>query len=623
MKYLLVTPPFVQLNTPYPATSVLKAWLKEKGHDVMQCDLGIEVADRIFCRSFLEELFERAFQKERLSTKAKAVALLKKEYLSTIDSVWRFLKGKDDTLANRIAVRGFLPEATQFKKLKDEDLEWAYGTTSTRDKALHFATIYIEDLADFIAGVLGCDFSVIRYEEQISISAPKYDYIYARLKNNPVKELEAIAIELFDKRLREFSPDIIAFTIPFPGTLMMAMRLAEYTKSVSPDIVVAMGGGYVNTELRDITDVKFFEDVDFLLYDDGELPLETLAGYVAGSVGRDSIVRAKYVVDGVVEQSSDWSSNVAFDELPSPDFSDLDLDSYISLVEFTNPMHKLWSEGRWNKLTVAHGCYWAKCAFCDTHLDYIGRYDAPKAVTVVKRMKDIIAQTGNTGFHFTDEALPPKLLREMCEIIISEGLVVTFWGNIRFEKSYNAEFAELLARAGCIAVSGGLEVASPRILKLINKGVTIEQAVKCCTALNEAGIMVHAYLMYGFPSQTAQEAVESLEIVRQMFEEGIVQSAFWHRYAMTIHSPSGRNPELYGAEKVCSELNPFSNNAVEFIDNADDGIDWKLIGKGMASATQNYMLGKGYDHQMRNWFNGSYDNPPIKKNYIARIIDSM
>ena len=621
MKYLLVTPPFVQLNTPYPATGVLKAWLKERGHEVLQCDLGIELADKIFCRSFMEDLFERAFQKDRLSAKAKSVAMLKKEYLSTIDSVWNFLKGKDNTLANRIAVRGFLPEATQFKKIKDEDVDWAYGTTTTMDKALHFATIYIEDLADFVAGVLDCNFSLIRYEEQISVAAPTFDYIYAKLQNSPANELEILAIELFDTKFKHINPDVVGFSIPFPGTVMMAMRLAQYVKQQHQDCCVVMGGGYVNTELRSISDVKFFEDIDFLLFDDGELPLESVGEYAAGKIEKNAIIRAKYIDNKKVVDSNNWSANIPFNELPSPDYSDLKMDEYISLVEFTNPMHKLWSDGRWNKLTMAHGCYWAKCAFCDTQLDYIGRYDAPKAEVVVERMKDIIKQTGVTGFHFTDEALPPKLLREVCKLIIEQDLVVSFWGNIRFEKTFDSEFATLLAQAGCIAASGGLEVASPRILQLINKGVTIEQAVKCCRDLNDAGIMVHAYLMYAFPSQTAREAVESLEIVRQMFEEGIVQSAFWHRYAMTIHSPSGCNPEQYGAKRADSEPNPFANNAVPFTTD-DDNIEWNIIGRAMASATQNYMLGKGYEIPMKNWFNGIYPNPNIPKNYIARIIEA-
>lgn len=619
MKYLLVTPPFVQLNTPYPATTLLKAWLCANGDEVLQCDLGVEVAEKIFCREFLEDIFERAFQKDRLSQKAKTVALEREKYLSTINTVWNFLQGDDTTLANRISMRGFLPEGNQFRRVKDEDLEWAYGTTGHNDRAKYLATLYIEDLAEFVAEIIGCDFSLIRYEQRIALSSPVFDHIYNKITNSELNDIERITLDIFDSKVSGFTPDVVGFTVPFPGTLLLALRCAQHIKKSYKNMCVVMGGGFVNTELRSVSDVRFFENIDFLLFDDGELPLQSVGEFLKGKIKKNEIIRAKYVEGGEVLDSTKQLDVVAFDKLPVQDFSDLPFKKYLSLVEFSNPMHKLWSDGRWNKMTMAHGCYWAKCAFCDTSLDYIARYDAPKALTVVERMKLIAAQTGVSGFHFTDEALPPKLLKEVCEIIIEQKLIFSFWGNVRFEKSFDYELCKLLHDAGCIAVSGGLEVASERILKLINKGVTIEQAVKCCAAFNDAGIMVHAYLMYGFPTQTSQEAVESLEIVRQMFEEGIVQSAFWHRYAMTVHSPSGCAPTKYGATVSKTSKNAFANNSIEF-EVGGDSADWVGIGRSMTAATQNYMQGKGYELPMRNWFGKDYQNPNISKSFVSELI---
>ncbi|MFR9565717.1 MAG: radical SAM protein [Rikenellaceae bacterium] len=620
MKFCLITPPFVQLNTPYPATTQLKAYLKMSGHEVLQCDIGIELAERIFTRQFLEGVFVSAFENERLTTKSKEVAMKRAEYLATIDAVWRFLRGDDNTLATRIASRDFLPEATMFKRVKDDDLEWAYGTTGTVERAKYIATLYIEDLAAFIAEVVGCDFSIVRYAERIASSAPTFDYIYKELSSE-CNIIEEMALDIFESKIERSGADVVGFTIPFPGTLLMALRMAQRLKSSGRKVTVAMGGGYVNTELRQLRDARLFEFVDFLLFDDGELPITSLADYLGGKMERESIVSAKYLEQGEVIDSKNWDNALKFEDLPAPDFSDLDLSRYISMVEFSNPMHHLWSDGAWNKMTLAHGCYWAKCTFCDTKLDYIARYSAARAATVVDRMEAIMAQTKITGFHFTDEALPPKLLREVAEIIIERGLVVSFWGNIRFEKSFDFELCELLARAGCIAVSGGLEVASPRVLKLIDKGVTIDQAVESCTSFNSAGIMVHAYLMYGFPTQSAQEAVESLEIVRQMFEQGIIQSAFWHCYAMTVHSVTGCNPERYGARITSGGDAPFANNAVEFECDAD--VDWKGIGKALKSATHNYMQGRGYELPMKNWFGGGYENPKTSKRYVEQIIDKL
>lgn len=265
-------------------------------------------------------------------------------------------------------------------------------------------------------------------------------------------------------------------------------------------------------------------------------------------------------------------------------------------------------------MMMAHGCYWHRCAFCDTRLDYIGRYDVPKAATVVDRMESIMRQTGISGFHFVDEAVPPKLLREVCEEILRRHLVVSFWGNIRFEKAYTAELCDLMADAGCVAVSGGLEVASDRLLKLIDKGVTIDQTIQACRHFRDAGIMVHTYLMYGFPTETLDETLGALETVRRMFDEGIVQSAFWHRYAMTCHSPSGQEPQNYGARRVTKQPHPFCNNEVDWLPSDTDiqfDYDIEEVGRGLRMATFNYMNDLGLDQPVRSWFPGL--RPPKKK----------
>ncbi|MFT3753713.1 MAG: radical SAM protein [Paludibacter sp.] len=177
---------------------------------------------------------------------------------------------------------------------------------------------------------------------------------------------------------------------------------------------------------------------------------------------------------------------------------------------------------------------------------------------------------------------------------------MSYWTNVRFEKSFTPELCYLMAQSGCIAISGGLEVASPRILKLINKGITIETARESMKNFTEAGIMTHAYLMYGFPTQTARETIDSLEVVRGLFEEGYIQSAFWHRYAMTAHSPSGQQPESVGAKSLQTASNPFANNEIPFSTSPE--IDLDYYGKGLNLATYNYMQGAGYDVEVKKWF---------------------
>lgn len=621
MKIVLITPPLVQLNCPYPATTQLKAYLESQTSDVVaQKDMSIEFTERIFTRSFLEPLFEEAFQRDKLTTKAKAVAMNKEQYLLTVDAVMRFLRGGDPTLAARIATGDFLPKGERFRKVDDEEMEWAFGTTGVGDKAKHYASLYLTDLADFVSDMVSNTFSLIRYGEQLALSAPTFEYINRAVMKEEMNRIDAITLELLENYIKECQPDVIGFTVPFPGTLYSTLKCGQYLKKNYPHIRIVVGGGYINTELRVMRDSRIFDFIDYMLFDDGELPLLTLLSHLKGERPLEQVVRCKYREDSEVKDSSVWEENVSFSSLPAPSYAGLPLEKYISMIELTNPMHKLWSDGRWNKLTVAHGCYWAKCTFCDTKLDYIKRYEAPEAATVVDRMEAILKETGVSGFHFTDEALPPKLLKEVAEEIIRRELVVSYWGNIRFEKSFTYEMCQLLAQSGCIAVSGGLEVASNRILKLINKGVTVEGAATVASNMTASGIMVHAYLMYGFPTQTLQETVDALDIVRQMFEEGLIQSAFWHRYTMTVHSETGCSPQNFGAVRKNCENAPFANNGVEHTAETDI-TDYRKIGDILYRATYNYMHGNGYDIPLKNWFESKSIHPTVAPDYIYKIIE--
>jgi radical SAM superfamily enzyme YgiQ (UPF0313 family) len=344
-----------------------------------------------------------------------------------------------------------------------------------------------------------------------------------------------------------------------------------------------------------MSDIGIFQYVDFLTFDDGELPLLRLL------TGGELIRTLQLNDNNQIERINfDKVENIKFSEIGTSNYDGLLTNNYINIIELTNPMHALWSNGRWNKMTLAHGCYWAKCAFCDGTLDYIKRFEKAPVELLVDRMEAIILQTGISGFHFTDEAAPPVTLRKLAEEILRRGLIVSYWTNIRFEKSFTPELCYLLAKSGCIAVSGGLEVASPRVLELINKGITIEIARETMKNLSEVGIMTHAYLMYGFPTQTARETIESLEVVRSLFADNYLHSAFWHRYAMTIHSPSGQYPESVGAKKTQDQLNAFANNEVPF--STSNEIDLEFYGNALRIATYNYMQGAGFDRDVRSWF---------------------
>ena len=613
-KLFLCTPPFTQLNTPYPATAYIKGFLNTKQIQSVQADLGIEVILKMFSKQGLIDLFIEAEKYPNLGENSRRIIALKDFYISTIDAVILFLQGKNPTLALSICQEDFLPEASRFAQL--EDLEWAFGSMGTQDKAKHLATLYLEDLSDLISECVDPNFGFSRYAERLGRSASTFDNLYASLQGE-LTYIDKILFEILENRLTEVQPSLVLISVPFPGNLYAAFRAAQFIKKNFPQIKISMGGGFPNTELRSLSDKRVFEFFDYIMLDDGETPVEELIKNIENPT-YNSFKRTFLLENGVVVyKDNSTQSDYKQSEVGTPDYSDLQLDKYISVIEIVNPMHRMWSDGRWNKLTMAHGCYWGKCTFCDISLDYIKIYEPIAANILCDRIEELITATGQNGFHFVDEAAPPALMRALALEILRRKLAVTWWTNIRFEKSFTRDLCMLLKASGCIAVSGGLEVASDRLLQLIDKGVTVEQVAKVTRNFTEAGIMVHAYLMYGYPTQTEQETIDSLEMVRQLFETGVLQSGFWHQFALTAHSPVGMFPEKFGVIRDM-EVGSFANNDVNFKD--ETGINHEKFSFGLSKSLYNFMHGICFDYPLQDWFEFKIPKTTIPYNFIENAI---
>ena len=614
---LFITAPFTQMNTPYPATTCLKGFMNTRHIQSHQCDLGIEVILSIFSEKGLAAIFREV--NERTGERAdnvRRMVQMRDEYIRTIGPVIAFLQGKNPELAHLICGGEWLPEASRFKQTTDLDHD--FGHLGIHDRAKHLATLYLEDIADLIAGTIDPHFGFSRYAERLGRSASSFDELHAALCL-PGSFIDALTTTLLDEKIRINQPTLVALSIPFPGNLYSALKCGQWLRQNHPEMKIVMGGGFVNTELRSLSDPRVFNYTDFITLDDGEAPLLHLVQHLDGQRTLEKLKRTFACVDGAVA----FFNGSEEPDIPqivtgTPDYSDLPLDKYLSVIELANPMHRLWSDGRWNKLMLAHGCYWAKCSFCDTSLDYIKRYESNQARLICDRMEAIMAQTGQNGFHFTDEAAPPALLRDLALEILRRKLTVAWWTNIRFEKNFTGDLCILLKKSGCIAVSGGLEVASDRILKLINKGVTVSQVAKVTGHFTRAGVMVHAYLMYGFPTQTAQETIDSLEVVRQLFLHGIIRSGFWHQFAMTAHSPVGLDPQLFGVEKADTPPGTFANNDLVPIDRK--GCDHELFSDGLKKSLYNFMHGICLDFPLQEWFEFRVPRTTVAPDFIRNII---
>ena len=611
-RILSLIPPMTQLNTPYPSTAYLTGFLRSQELAAVQDDLALKLVLALLSQEGLADIRVQALKQPEAARSASVNFYLDhyQRYQITIDRVIAFLQGADPTLAHRIAARGYLPEGPRFATLDayDDDsgdpLGWAFGALGTHDRARHYATLYLNDLADVIRNCVDERFEFVRYAESLATSQPSFNPLADALAAEPTlvdRLLDRLTVEAVERE----QPDLVLLSVPFPGTVYAAFRMAQTIRRVAPEVRIALGGGFANTELRQLAEPAVFDWVDFVTLDAGERPTLAIVDHLQGRRGIDRLVRTFVRNDSGQVKFMNWPEpDIPFADLGTPTWDGLPLNRYLSLLDMLNPMHRLWSDGRWNKLTIAQGCYWKKCSFCDISLDYIAHYETVSAEILVDRIEQIVAETGQTGFHFVDEAAPPKMLKALAEALIRRQVQISWWGNIRFEKSFTPEVVDLLAESGCIAVSGGLEVASDRLLALMQKGVTVDQVARVTHAFTQAGILVHAYLMYGFPTQTLQDTVDALEYVRQLFENGCIQSGFFHRFVCTVHSPVGMTPQAYGVELLPLPPTTFARNDVGFIDPT--GVDHDLLGQGLKKAIYNYMHGVGLDADVRDWF----DLPP-------------
>ena len=598
MQICLVLPPLTQLNTPYPSISYLARHLRRHQWSCTQRDLGIELFLKVVSRQGLTTIFEELETREELPEEAWIALARKSQHLAVVDAVIAFLQGQDSTLARRLLQASFLPSGPRLEAVDDT----VFGPMNQEDAARYRASLYLADLVDLIRACVDVGFELNRYQHHIALGQTEFDALETRLSQTNFID------ECLDSLADSIDADVVCLSVPFPGNLYGALRIGGRLKSRGVEVL--LGGGYVNTELRDVQEPRLWDYVDALFYDDGEGPLCAWLVHKQGGVDRR---HRTLTSSGAFEHSVTREKSIKV-----ADYEGLDLSLYIQLIDTLNPAHRLWGDGRWNKITLAHGCYWKKCAFCDIQLDYISHYEPGDVGLIVDQMEEVIQQTGQTGFHMVDEAAPPRVMRALAEEIIARDLTISWWGNVRFEPAFDVDLCRLLERSGLLAVTGGLEVASDRLLRKMDKGIDVDQVVNVAAAFKSAGVMVHAYLMYGFPTQTMQEGIDAMDVVRQMFALQLLDSAFWHRFVLTQHSGVMRDPSAYGVQPEPESSRAFARNDLRHTEPGAP--DWDLFDQALPLALGDWMQGRGLQTELSHYFGFKIPETTIAADRVESVL---
>ncbi|HPS44435.1 MAG TPA: radical SAM protein [Treponemataceae bacterium] len=604
---------------------------------------------------------ETAFQLRRfVSTAAR--------WVSWIDGIRSILEGGDRERCHALVQSPYAPRGARIDAFLS-----GLEAEPTADDARLIATLALEDLADYIAAAFDPEFSLVRYAESIASSERSFARVEAALSGPLASSFiepyaEALFADLASDILAQVpavgsasagEPFLLCLSVPFPGCLVGALILARAARRrFGKRAVIALGGGYVNTELRGTVSPRLGEYVDILSFDRG---FAAYAALFAGAPSAPGMPDAP-APSGVAPASASGEAplpvrlfapagyaryEARVTELLVPDYSDIDFASYPRLADTPNPMHRLWSDGAWLKAFLAHGCYWHRCSFCDVSLDYIAGY---RQVAVKRLYAGLRAQArarGARGIHLVDEAAPPRALRDFArENLLAarggeggapgddpaatgragggesgtkpDGMgLLSFWGNIRFERSFSRDLAEFLSAGGLVGVSGGIEIASAEGFKSVDKGIDLENLVACCAAFKESGVLVHSYLIYGYWDEGPQGIVDAMETMRQLFSAGLVDSAFWHKFVLTRHSRvygeylAGKHRSGRALEPV-DERGDFADNDLRFSGEADSA----RYGAPLDAALQAWMAGDGLDSPVRSWFPFPMPAPTVAKGLV-------
>ncbi len=648
---LILQPPLVQLNTPYPSGAYLSAFFKEKKCNVLWKDLGVELFNSIFCRDGIKKLFDLTENKARsLIEKAEkngdsSTAFELTRYISTrsswenfIDSIILILKDSSHrcsrSLCHKLIFSPFAPRGHRMDSFLEN-----LGHDLTVDDSRMLCTMALADLADYISTVFDSEFSLIRYAERLSIDESDFKSIEEGL-NSPVLKtyLEPILQKLSCENEDFFNgtPDkktLVCISVPFAGTFAASLYIGRFLKEkYGTKIFVSLGGGFVNTELRETEEIRLHKYLDALSFDRGYAGYDSLFKSNLLSKKEDvknlkSYLLYKTRLFSLNEVSKvEWTNRELenYEDIVTsslvPDYSDIDFSQYLSMADDTNPMQRLWSDGTWLKAYLSHGCYWHKCAFCDVTLDYVCHYRPTKTEVLFNGLLKQCNEHGLSGLHFVDEALPPMQLKEFALLNVLHGNSLSYWGNIRFEKIFTRDLAEFLSYAGLLGVSGGIEIATGSGLESINKGTDIDSIVSSCCAFKESGILVHAYLIYGWYSETEQDLINSMETLRQIYEQGLLDSSFWHKFVLTRHSKiysewkKGLHTELKPIEN--EEAGMFSHNGLHFEGEEKS----EKYSQGLNASLDAWMHGKALQNPVGKWFNFKTVSPTIPKDFIASSI---
>ena len=515
----LVFPSSWHPSQPYLSLPSLKAFLaKHDIHDVVQRDLAIELLDDLCTWEKTKSLYERIIRELnelRMNPRRNKFEQEKYAKLLEAEEIIPSLKDQIDAAKQSLRCEDFYDLERYMESLKIIDV-WL-------DNIL--APYFPSQLT-----VIGSQLRFTPYSsEEIvdSFNHPQENYFY----------------DLYEKwylpSILEKDIDILGISITSVEQIIPGLTLAHLVKKHRKDIHITVGGS-VFTKLVDRLEKgsPLFKFVDSFIVHEGETPLLRLVQELRGGKDLSKVPNLVYEVEGKVQVNRPFAKE-ELNALPTPDFDGLPLDLYLS------PERVL-------PIMGSRGCYWERCAFCSIpfdHMDFHVRY----AENVVNDVKSLKEKYNCNYFFFTDEALPINFMKTFAGKIVDQELNIQWTGELKFENSMLKENRmELLYRSGCRKLIFGLESYNQRVLDSMKKGVELEVVDKTVEECLRIGIAMHFYLICGFPTETREEVMDSVNFVldNQRLLDSPGFSCIASQFDLEKGTPLEKNPAEWHITKI-------------------------------------------------------------------------
>lgn len=511
MRVELVFPPQWVPGNPYLSVPSLTAFMKENGYEVIQKDVNIESYDSLLTRATMMECYYHIIEKIRLYEKKGELNKEEKHYFNKL----HFYENLSDIVIENIE--------NAKKKIRSE----FFGEYEN--------LIYIRMALEMI--------SCVYYPTVLGFSTYNMRYSHSSLKDvfdgirdNRENPFLRIFNDVIIPDLLKSDPELLGISIIGMSQVIPGLTIASLIKKEAPHIHINIGGNIFSRFAHEPWRYKdLFRIIDSITVFEGECALPELAEKIEKDVDLRSIHDLIYQDENEKIRTNNITLIKDLDALPTPSFDGLNLDLYLSPARIL-------------PVLSSRGCYWGRCTFCTIPDGYGAPYRERSIALVMGDLKILSERYKTKYLEFVDECIHPSRMKELSNKIIQEKLDIRWMSEARLEEQFTEELCQKMYDAGCRILYYGLESANSRVLNLMRKGTTKKNMCQTLRNSSKAGIWNHVFLFFGFPTETEEEANETIEFVLNNKDK--INSVAHSTFNLKKNSHVFLNKEKYGIREI-------------------------------------------------------------------------